>query len=148
MTREHFDSWCKRLFVAFPSILEKLKHSESPKETRGVWFRALEDATVAEGDWLLSQWESGQLDPPAAYEWDRVHLIAKSNIGLRRDRIAKAAAGRAIVTPYKQIANTPYTNSNMAAAFRALKPLHEKLLAGQTTPGEYQLEESKYLAGV
>ncbi len=148
MTKQEFDQWCKSLFVAFPSILEKLQKSGTPLETRQAWFKALRSLDHRAVMWCLESWQDGSLEPPAAYEWDRVHLITRSCVALRIDRERKSREVQEITKPYKQLPGTPHTDSNMAAAVQSLRTKHAQLLAGEITPGEYSMYEQDQLAKI
>ena len=148
MNQQEFDQWCKSLFIAFPSILEKLQKSGDPQATRQTWFKALCSFDSRAAMWCVEAWRSGSLEPPAAYEWDRAHLIARSCIAMRIDRERKSRETQEITKPYKQLPSTPYTDSRMAAAFTALRPLHAKMTSGELTPGEYAVIERDELAKI
>lgn len=146
MTDTEFAKWSTRLFVAFPSLWEWLnKNSPSPKETQALWRKTLAGYTLAECDAVLDDWSSGAAKPFEAYERDKVHLIVRSMVALKRDRAAKRKSLAENSAPYMQKRRGEFDlaavlgDSSMVAALLELRPVHRRMLDGEVSEADYEV---------
>lgn len=102
MTNPEFTTFIDRLFVAFPSLHEWLQGSYKPEETQRVWRSTLATFKLDECMSVVQRWTSGALEPFAAYERDKVHLIVRSICSADRDRIRKSRERAAMAAPYRE----------------------------------------------
>ena len=138
MTDREFETFSKNLFVAFPSLYEWLQSaSPDPAATKAIWRETLRPYLLAECLGIIDDWNTGKSKPFEAYERDKVHLIIRSMVGLKRDRQRKREENAGRSKEYEQLPNTPFTDVTMGTVYLKLRPLYAKMKAGAISAKEY-----------
>jgi hypothetical protein len=143
MTDAEFPVFTKRLFIAFPSLWTWLQdNSPDPKETQAIWRNTLRPYSIDECLAVVEAWTTGELEPFAAYELDKVHLCVRSIISRRRDQRARHSKTNEDQQEYRRARRGPWDvtthmDSSMLGALNELRPIYPSVLDGSMTRDEY-----------
>mgnify|MGYP006889508894 CR=1 FL=1 len=151
MNHDEFNQFTRSFFVAFPSFRQWLKQSSPDAQgTLHVWRSTLEKYSLAECMAVVDKWTSGEMEPPEAFERDKVHLVVKSicdrwrSIEIRKkDRLAEVERRE---RKYQPLPSTPWSDANAASVFERGKKLHREMLRGEMSKQEYQSKLDTMLA--
>jgi hypothetical protein len=138
MTDKEFETFARRLFISFPSLYEWLSGTLDPAATQAIWRDTLRPYSLADCLGVIDDWNTGRQKPFEAYERDKVHLIIRSMIGLQHDRERKRREVSDRSKDYKQLPNTPFTDSNMRGVYLKLSALKKRVLKGEVSDEEYE----------
>ena len=143
MTDSEFSAFTKRLFIAFPSLWTWLQdNSPDPKETQAIWRNTLRPYSIDECLAVVEAWATGELEPFAAYERDKVHLCVRSIISRRRDQRAKHSKTNEDQQEYRRARRGPFDltahmDLSMLGAYSELRPLWPGVVAGTLSEHDY-----------
>jgi hypothetical protein len=149
VTNEEYTVFSRKLFTAFPSLWEWLqKSSPAPLETQEIWRKCLVHYSLAECVGVLERWSDGTLEPFAAYERDKIHLLVRSICEMDRDRKRKRESQLEMNRPYRE--KRTQTNGgdnigigssfdcNMVAAVKEGAIEHKRMLDGEIDEAEFE----------
>lgn len=150
MTNEEFNDFSKRLFIAFPSILDWLRNkSPDMLATQAVWRKTLAGYTLAECDAVLERWVEGDLPPPNAYERDVTAVFIRQVI--ERDRSQKRTVSLAKKQEYEDGLKFsgaspigPIMASLIALAKRGVSMFQVRKELNQLLPSEAAYNQPRY----
>lgn len=167
MSNDEFTTWARRLFVAFPSLWDWLQsNSPDPKETQAIWRQALLPYTAAECQSVVDRWSTGALEPFAAYERDKVHLLVRAvvegdrskaerrrrkaenqdywldEMARRRSVMGGERVGGAIVAALTD------AGGGLSSLYEELRPHHRKFLDGEIDADDYDRIKQDVLARI
>jgi hypothetical protein len=94
------------------------------------------------GDPEAIAWATGELEPFAAYERDKVHLCVRSIISRRRDQRAKHSKTNEDQQEYRRARRGPFDltahmDLSMLGAYSELRPLWPGVVAGTLSEHDY-----------
>lgn len=159
MNRAEFNQFTRALFVAFPGLNQFLSEAcvrdaqgnPDCKATLEVWFRTLTPITYTEAMDVLAGWIDGKLQPLKAYERENVALVVRAIVLAERDKRKRRSSANAIGDEYVKVSRSQYRsiasdNADLAAIFEQVKPLNEKLKAGEIDADERKRQILKITA--
>ena len=147
MTDQESAKFIEEMLVAFPDLEETARfNSPDLAATHRTWGQILSKCTYAECRQVLDDWLVGS-GPDRADAKRPAHAV-RAVVMQRRDKAANARDHQERVQAYKQLPNTPYTESNMRDAMLRWRPFHARYKTGELGEQEYQLFRQRFLSEI
>ena len=106
MTKEEFRSWISYHTGLFPTLQAKLEKNPGIPQK---WSYLLSSVSLEEAKLVTASMSDGSLEPPAAYEWDRLPAMVLQEVRANQTRTSTESE------PYQKSRG----ESNLGAAFQA-----------------------------
>jgi hypothetical protein len=113
MNLREFNEWISHHVQLFPTLQAKL---DQYPETLGKWTRLLESVDVSQAKLITDAMADGTIEPPPAYEWDRLPAVI-----IREAKLSASRQMAAESEPYHKSRGA----SNVAEAYQAFLDAHD-----------------------
>lgn len=162
MNKQDFQTFGKRLFVAFPHVWEWLnKESPDTKGTLDVWEDVLRPCTLTECLLVLDSWLEGKRPMFKAYERGELAVMIRQAVyfdrakqaevnGANRNRFAQSEEERAYYRKTKRGDYRPLDADlpGLAQKFREGRELVRRLKDGELTLEAFEVEKRRLIDSV
>lgn len=152
MTNDEFETWFRRLTVAFPDVAMWLeKHSPDPAETKRTWRHTLAKCELHECLHVLTAWIEGIRERFTYFEIASIALIVRASVFHDRDQNRKREAREAEAEEFTRAKRrsdyVPLERQlpELGQIFRQSLGLNRQFKAGAMTEAELNAARAKLL---